>query len=169
MESNNIKKLFEENINLFLKLGIDYEKYTHKAITNYETDLEVSKQFGWTAAPSKSLFLKSKKGNCYLFLTHRDVRLDSKRIKDITGERVSVCSNDELISLTGFIPGAVCPFIVKKDITIIFDGTLLEHKQIMFTPADPTCTLIIKSEDIVEIFEYMENKIHFYSNQYIKA
>lgn len=77
----NISTLYNINVNLFETLNLDYRSYKHEPILDYETDLKVSKELGWTAAPSKSLFLKRKSGGYCVFVTHKENRFDQKKIR----------------------------------------------------------------------------------------
>ncbi|MFA0519801.1 YbaK/EbsC family protein, partial [Vibrio sp. 10N.222.55.E8] len=100
----------------------------------------VAKRLGWTGTHSKSLFLKLKGGGFALYLTDKDKRLDSKRLKQVLGKRPSVCSDEEMISQTHCVPGAVCPFVIPSDIPIVVDQQLYQCEEILYTPGEPTIT-----------------------------
>ncbi|MBV7260420.1 YbaK/EbsC family protein [Photobacterium sp. WH24] len=160
----NISTLYNNNVKLFETLNLDYRSYKHEPILDYETDLKVSKELGWTAAPSKSLFLKRKSGGYCVFVTHKENRFDQKKIRDVIGERVSICNNEEMETITGCIAGALCPFVLDTSIPIILDVSLLDHKEVMFTPADPSYTFIVESGSLVSVFESLNNEMYFYAN-----
>ncbi len=56
----------------------------------------VQERLGLQGTPSKSLFLKSKSGDYYVFFTLEGTRLNRGEMKELTGERLSLCSPDEL-------------------------------------------------------------------------
>ncbi len=59
---------------------------------------------------AKSLLFKGKDGAFRLFLCPGDRRVDNKRLKNLIGVKARMATIEETLSITGFKPGAVCPF-----------------------------------------------------------
>ena len=73
MNENN-KRCYE----ILEKLDLQPRVVTHEPILNYETANKVDEELGLTGTETKTLFLKSKKGdNYYLFITLASERMDS--------------------------------------------------------------------------------------------
>ena len=63
---------------------------------------------------AKSMLFKGKDGVFRLFLCPGDRRVDNKKLKDFLGFKARMASVDETYQITGFRPGAVCPFGVDN-------------------------------------------------------
>lgn len=154
-----LEELYNNNIKLMQKANITFEKWQHEPILDYTTDSRLARELGWTAAPTKSLFLKLKNGAHCLLLTHRDQRLNSKIIKNITGKRVSICNNEEMMEKIHCQPGAVCPFCLPDNIIIIIDPIIYNYPKLMYTPGMPEYTFAFNSNDLDKILSQLNNEI----------
>ena len=85
----------------FLKENIPFELYDHRAIYTNEDALVVKKEQGFTGTETKSLFLKDKKDNYYIYLTFTTKKSDFKKVSKLIGKRVSVVSSEKMEELTG--------------------------------------------------------------------
>lgn len=157
---DKLEHLYQANIELLLQLSVDYGQWQHEPILDFETDVLVAKRLGWTATHTKSLFLKLKGGGHALFLTEKDTRLDSKALKEILGKRPSICNDQEMSEITGCVAGAVCPFTLPADITIVVDSKLHQEDEILYTPARPDITFAIKGADLKTVLAKLPNTIH---------
>mgnify|MGYP002508862565 CR=1 FL=1 len=90
---NEVNKRCQEIIE---KLNLNPRVVTHEPILNYETAERVDKELGLTGTETKTLFLKGKSNNYYLFITLSDVRMDSKVLKSLFGEKVSLVNGEEI-------------------------------------------------------------------------
>ena len=138
MES--LEKIHQLNRERFNALSIPFREWQHEAILDFETDIKVAAQLGWTGTHTKSLFLKLKGQGYAVYLTDKDSRLDSKQIKAMTGKRPSICSDDEMVEQLGCVPGAVCPIGLPEHVTIIVDTALYQHDELLYTPGLPEFT-----------------------------
>ena len=159
MSPEKIETIYLNNLDLFRRTGVQYQQWQHEPILDFETDARIAEELGWTAAPTKSLFMKIKGGGHCLLLTHRDSRLDSKRVKQILGKRVSVCSHEEMIDAIGCAPGAVCPFGLPSPITLLVDPVLYRYEELMFTPGKPERTFAFASADLDALLEALPNQV----------
>lgn len=159
MSSDRQNIIYQNNLSLFQQTGVGYQSWQHEPILDYETDAKLAETLGWTAAPTKSLFLKLKGGGHSLLLTHKDSRLDSKQVKQALGKRVSVCSHEEMIEAIGCAPGAVCPFGLAESITLLVDPVLYQHPELMYTPGKPEYTFAFASADLDALLIALPNPV----------
>ena len=59
--------MYEDVLALLHKTNVSYEKFEHEPVLDYETD-RIVRETWLTRHSSKSLFLKSKSGDYYVFL-----------------------------------------------------------------------------------------------------
>jgi len=151
--------MYEEVISLLHKTNVSYEKFEHEPVLDYETDRVVRERLGLQGAPSKSLFLKSKSGSYYVFFTLEGTRLERNEMKEITGQRLSICSPDELREQTGCIPGCVAPFGYSQNVTIIVDSSVYAYDKILITPGVPEFTIELSTEELKKILSICQNTV----------
>lgn len=151
--------MYEEVISLLHKTNASYEKFEHEPVLDYETDRVVRERLGLQGAPSKSLFLKSKSGSYYVFFTLEGTRLERNEMKELTGERLSICSPDELREQTGCIPGCVAPFGYSQEVTIIVDSSVYNYDKILITPGVPEFTIELSTEELKKILSTCQNTV----------
>jgi len=159
MLPDQLEAIYLKNLALFSETGVKYQEWQHEPILDFETDARIAEELGWSAAPSKSLFMKIKGGGHCLLLTHRDSRLNSKQVKQVLGKRVSVCSNDEMNEAIGCKPGAVCPFGLPEHVTLLVDPVLYEHAEIMFTPGKPEFTFAFATKQLDKLLAALPNQV----------
>lgn len=85
---NNIKNILKEN-------HITFEEYDHEPILSFEKAKEIREKLQYTGVESKSLFIKDRSGNYYIFVT-TEGKIRSKNYKNVLGGKVSICSKEEL-------------------------------------------------------------------------
>ncbi|MDB2384734.1 YbaK/EbsC family protein, partial [Endozoicomonas sp.] len=140
MEKTTLNAIYQNIVRLFDKAKISFQSWDHESIIDFETDARIAEALGWTAEPTKSLFLKLKDGRHLIFLTHRDHRMDSKKIKQLLNSRPSMCRNEQIETTLGCVPGAVSPFGHSDNILLVIDRQLLTYNELMFTPGHPELT-----------------------------
>lgn len=69
---------------------------------------------------AKSMLFKGKDGEFRLFVCPGDRRVDNKKLKNFIGVKARMASAEETFEVTGFKPGAVCPFGIER-INIFID------------------------------------------------
>ena len=143
--------MYEDVLALLHKTNVSYE--------NSNTNrYSIMRQIGsyarglLTRYPSKSLFLKSKAGDYYVFFTLEGTRLNRGEMKELTGERLSLCSADELRDKTGCTPGCVAPFGYSHDVTIIVDNAIYTYDKILITPGVPEFTIELSTEELKRFY-----------------
>ena len=134
--------------------GIAYEWYEHKPVLSYEDAEEVAAEVGYTGTESKSLFLRGKKtGGYYIFFTVQGEKMDAKLIKELTGEKTSVCSGAEMQEVLGCFPGCVSPFGHEDSVTLIIDELVYDTEKLVFSPGVPNKTVVIRTADLKTILD----------------
>lgn len=163
MNENN-KRCYE----ILEKLDLHPRVVTHEPILNYETANKVDEELGLTGTETKTLFLKSKKGdNYYLFITLASERMDSKLLKNVLGEKINMVIGDEMIELTGMQPGCMTPFGLKDGLIqkIVVDPKVLNEEKIILAFGSETMSVEMTPDDLKLILEdtykdkiiYLEN------------
>ena len=152
---NNIKNILKEN-------NIKFEEYDHEPILSFEKAKEVKERLQYSGVESKSLFTKGKSGSYYIFVTIEGKKLDSKVVKKIVGENVSICPGEELIQITKCIPGCISPFGYEESISLIIDEDIYNHGKIIFSPGVAEKTFIVTSNGFKEILNIINNKTYKY-------
>lgn len=152
---NNIKNILKEN-------NIKFEEYDHEPILSFEKAKEVRERLQYNGVESKSLFIKDKSGNYYIFVTTEGKKLDTKVVKNIVGVKVSICSGEELIQITQCVPGCVSPFGYEENISLVIDEDIFNHDKIIFSPGVPEKTFIITSNEFKEVLNNINNTVYKY-------
>ncbi len=161
MNQSRLETIFQNTVGLFDQAEVSYQSWDHEPILDFETDSIVAKRLGWTAEPTKSLFLKLRDGRYAIFLTHRDARMDSKKIRALLGSRPSVCSDEEMIEQLGCVPGAVCPFGLPEMVLLVVDHKLLDCQELMFTPGYPEKTFSCAAESLPQLLSYVSASVYW--------
>ena len=143
----------------FLHENIYFELYHHRAIYTNEDALVIKKEQGFTGTETKSLFLKDKKDNNYVYLTFTTKQTDFKALGKIVGKRLSLVSSERMDEQTGQKQGAVSPFGYEKQIPIIIDEELLSNEKLVFAPGRPDQTMVIQTVDLNKIIQLLEMPI----------
>lgn len=77
---------------------------------------------------AKSILFKSKNERYMMVVSAGDVRLDSKAVKELAGSKVRMATADEVIAVTGYAIGGVCPFALPAgQVQVYLDASLLDY------------------------------------------
>ncbi|MGM9903019.1 hypothetical protein A5844_001700 [Enterococcus sp. 10A9_DIV0425] len=141
--------------------NIDFELYHHRAIYTNEDALVVKAEHGFKGTETKSLYLKDKQGNHYIFLTFTTKRSDFKKLSKLVGKRLSVVTAEIMEETTGQKPGAVSPFGYETQVPVIIDEELLSHEKLVFAPGRPDQTMVVKVADLDKIIKELNLETYF--------
>lgn len=155
---NEVNKRCQEIIE---KLNLNPRVVTHEPILNYETAERVDKELGLTGTETKTLFLKGKSNNYYLFITLSDVRMDSKVLKSLFGEKVSLVNGEEMKKVTGMQPGCMTPFGLEDKLikSIVVDTKIDEEDLLILAFGSETMSMEISPQDLHKILGYSYESI----------
>ena len=144
-------------------LKIEYIEHHHPAVyTCEQADLFYKDVEG---GKSKNLFLRNAKGDKHsLVVTESHKTLDLKKLAELLGEKkISFASPERLKKYLGLDPGSVSPFGLindsKKEVVVVIDSSLLEHKKLHYHPNINTSTLEITTSDLKRFLDFTTNKI----------
>jgi len=59
-----------------------------------------------------------------VIVTSGDVRVDTKRLKELVGFKPRFANGDEALAITGYPPGGVCPFGLPEEIAVLLDESM---------------------------------------------
>jgi len=76
---------------------------------------------------AKSLVFIGKKGEAVMVVTCGDVKVDTKKLKDLVGFKPKFASCAEVEALTGYSPGGVCPFALQTDLPVYLDVSMKRY------------------------------------------
>ncbi len=157
-QMNEINKKCMEIIK---SLNLSPRIVTHEPILNYETAAKVDEELGLTGTETKTLFLKSKAGNYYLFITLATERMDSKLLKSLLGEKVNMVSGDEMIELTTMQPGCMTPFGLKEGLikSIVVDPKIYNEEKLILAFGSETMSMEILPEELKKLIESLYEDI----------
>lgn len=151
------KEVFE----ILEKLEIKYDKAEHEAVYHVAESQKIDK--GLEGIGCKTLFLKDKENNYYLYLLRGTKRADLKDVAaKIPCTRLSFGKKEELYEKVKLHPGSVSPFGIINDngkVGMIIDNELVENK-IIVHPNINTISVSVKYEDLIKVIENYKNKYY---------
>jgi len=153
---NQMTETNKKCMQIIKDLNLNPRVVTHEPILNYETAAKVDEELGLTGIETKTLFLKSKIENYYLFITLTSERMDSKLLKSLLGEKVNMVSGDEMIELTGMQPGCMTPFGLNEGLikSIVIDPKIYNEKKLILAFGSETMSMEIIPEELKTLLEH---------------
>jgi Cys-tRNA(Pro) deacylase len=100
---------------------------------------------------AKSILFKTKKEDYLMVVSAGDVRLDSKAIKEEIGEKVRMANPEEVLEVTGFNIGGVCPFALRQEVPIYLDESLKRYDIVYAAAGTGHTALPISYEELERI------------------
>lgn len=151
------------NLENFLNThDIYFELYHHDPIYTNEDAVLMKEAKGFEGTETKALFLKEKSGRYYSIMTFTTKNADFKQLKKVVGEKVLIVKPDEMEEVTGQKPGAVTPLGYEQTVPMIVDAELLEQEKLVFAPARPDQTMVIRASDLERIIRLLGNALYIY-------
>jgi Ala-tRNA(Pro) deacylase len=104
-------------------------------------------------AGAKALVLLAEERPVHVVLPgHR--RVDNARLRAVLGTRtLRFARPEELLALTGCVPGAVPPFGNLFGLPVLVDEELTEREEIAFNAGSNTVSIIMRCEDFLQLAE----------------
>jgi len=140
---NKIKNLLEYN-------NIEYKAIHHEPTTTSEASAEVRGED--LKIGGKALVMKI--GDEFkLFILSASLKVDSKKIKSYFKiKKIRFAQSDELMSLTGLVPGSVPPFGRPiLDLDLYVDRSIVANDRIAFNAGSLTDSIIMGTDDFIKI------------------
>jgi prolyl-tRNA editing enzyme YbaK/EbsC (Cys-tRNA(Pro) deacylase) len=150
--------LFETICTFLTEQGITYRTVHHRPTTTSEESAAARGED--VAIGGKAIVMKIDE-NFILFVLSAALKIDSKKIKQrFSAKSIRFASKEELLTLTGLVPGSVPPFgrpILNLDVYL--DPSVIRNDRIAFNAGTLTDSIIMntteyqKTADAV-IFEF---------------
>ena len=166
MDKGTLKSNF---FNLLSNLKINCKVCEHEPVLDFGKATEIDARFGLTGKETKSLFIKGKSGKYYIYMTTEDKRMDSKRVKQLINEKVSIVNSEDMKTILGCEPGCIPPFGYDTDLidTIIVDIDIRDYDKFICSCGIPEMTIEIDTKYLEKILttsyttviEYNENLV----------
>ncbi|NTU98510.1 YbaK/EbsC family protein [Candidatus Falkowbacteria bacterium] len=102
----------------------------------------------------KTIIIKDKLGVFYGLLLKGGDKIDFVKVKDVIGQRAAMASHEEVLSLTGVEPGAICP--VTLDMPIYIDEKVFGLERINFGSSDHAFGIEVLTDDLEKILAYVK-------------
>ncbi|MGE5380475.1 MAG: YbaK/EbsC family protein [Methylocystaceae bacterium] len=99
---------------------------------------------------AKSILYKGK-DNYIMVVAAGDVRLDSKLVKQLAGSRVRMANADEVMEVTGYPPGGVCPFDLPQPIPIYADASLRRFEVVYAAAGSPHSAVPVTFDQLLAL------------------
>lgn len=100
---------------------------------------------------AKSMLFKAKTGQYFLVVSAGDVRMDTKALRDLIGSKVRMANAEEVVEITGFPVGGVCPFDLRVEVPVYLDDSLKRYDVVYTAAGTPNSALPITYEELMEI------------------
>ena len=142
------------------KLNINYQWYNHKPIITLQDAIEVDKELNLVGEETKNLFLKDKKtNNYYVFITLAKNKFGLTDNDEINELKLKIASSDELEQKSGYVRGSAATFPFSNDTIYLVDNSIFNVEYLICSGGNPTESYVMKSIDLKNVFEYIDNKI----------
>jgi len=149
------------------KLGIDYDRFEHKAANTMDDCREIDAQMGVGVSYCKNLFLCNRQmTEFYLLLIGIDKKFRTAEVsKQIGASRLSFGTSEKLCELLDEKPGAVSPmgllFDKHRAITVLIDRDVTAKRRVCVHPCVNTASVIISSCDLIKFIGACGNEIKY--------
>jgi len=90
---------------------------------------------------AKSILFKASNNQFFMIVAAGDIKIDNKAVKKLVGSRARMANSEEVLEITGFNIGGVCPFALKHHIPIYLDDSL-QCYDIVYTAAGTSNTVL---------------------------
>lgn len=107
---------------------------------------------------AKSMLFKGKDGEFRLFVCPGDRRVDNKKLKNFIGVKARMASAEETFEVTGFKPGAVCPFGIET-IKIFIDCGLAVYPVIYPAAGTDASGVPVTYQQLLKIVNASESDV----------
>ena len=140
----------QEIYNTLDRLGIDYTRLEHPSIMTMEEGMTIAQKLG--VSPCKNLFLVNKQKEYFLLLLSGNKKLSAKSIaKQIGSSHLSFASDEDMETLLFTTPGAVSIHDKENKVKLLIDKDVILADYIGCHPCENTCSLKIRTKDILEV------------------
>ncbi len=139
-------------------LSIPYREYQHDPILSYEDAEREQARCGWVGTESKSVFLTDKSGGYVIYATVRGEKVDFARLRELTGVKYSIASEEAVRKVAHCVPGSIPSFgLPIEGLRIFVDATAFEREgDYLFSPGFPDHTFQVDIADMRRVFMHVD-------------
>jgi Cys-tRNA(Pro)/Cys-tRNA(Cys) deacylase len=135
------------------KLGIEYKLHLHK---NQVRSLEQAAQERSLAPEQivRSLVFRCE-GEAYIMvLMPGPMKVNWSKLRHLLGvSRITTATTDQVLELTGYVPGAVSPLGLPSPLRILANRSILDQTTISIGAGIHNAGVILKREDLLRVIE----------------
>ena len=95
-------------------------------------------------------------GQAILVVTAGDAKIDNKKFKGHFKTKAKMLSPDQVIDLVGHAVGGVCPFAVKKDVSVYLDISLKRFETVYPSCGSSNSAIELTIEELEKYSGYIE-------------
>jgi prolyl-tRNA editing enzyme YbaK/EbsC (Cys-tRNA(Pro) deacylase) len=143
-------RVYNDILELLSSSGIPYREVTHEPT---RTSAESAKARGLDVSLGGKAILLKVGDEFKLFVLSAARKLDSQKVRQHFGERkLRFATPEELLTMTGLVPGSVPPFgrpITNFDLFV--DKSITENTVIAFNAGSLTTSIIMDCKDYLKI------------------
>ncbi len=100
---------------------------------------------------AKSILFKINDDNYFMVVAAGDIRVDNKALKNLVGARARMAKPEEVLEITGFNIGGVCPFAMKIEVPVYLDESLLRYDVVYAAAGTGHTALPITYQQLMDI------------------
>ena len=146
----------EEVLGTLSRMGIDYALWEHAPVQTIDDCTAVEEALGATMPRNVFLCTANRKHYALLLCRPHAAFRTSGVSKQAGLSRLSFAPEEDIGRLLGTYPGAVSPLglICDKnhEVQFLMDEKLLEEESLLFHPLDNTCSVRVKTRDLMDRF-----------------
>ena len=140
-----------ERVRAFLK-----ERNPHLKIIEFDADTSTAylaaQALGTEVGQiAKSILLKTRGNQYFMVVAAGDTRIDNRAVKNLVGSRARMASGEEVLEVTGFHIGGVCPFALRQAIPVYLDESLKRYDVVYAAAGTGNTALPITYQEIRDI------------------
>lgn len=100
---------------------------------------------------AKSMLFKTKRDDYLMVVSTGDVKIDGKKVKDLTGSRARMATAEEVLEVTGFQIGGVCPFALQTEVPVYLDESLKRYNVVYAAAGTGNTAVPVSYEQLMQI------------------
>lgn len=129
--------------------GIEFEKLEHQPVTT--SSAAAGARGSRLSQGAKAIVVKANEQFYHLIISAA-VPVDNSKLRKVLGtRRVRFANQEELLELTGCLPGAVPPFGNLFGLPVFMDNALMSEEIVYFNCGSHTVSLRMARSDLVEV------------------
>ena len=147
--------IFDQIKNLLSENNISFEQKEHEITLTSEDSARIR---GDELSSGAKAILYKVQDSFYLFVFAADKKMDTKKIKqyfkeqNLKAKKTRFASHEELLEMTGLVPGSVPPFGRPiLDFDLFVDPSLTANENIAFNAGSLTNSISMKLEDYIKV------------------